>query len=227
MGGRATRLLYLVYGRRKSRVFAVYIALWVCFCRDLPLWTDISTALIIYFKPKPLAQTTEVVGDYGSTKNGKKATPLVRKGKKPKPTRAQLGQEIKFDLRLARCSLMMDMISHSLVTILPSPSLGLNRMQNLDQSDDFKKSQAMFVGASSLSGLGSGALPAIHSVALCMMQVRALDAKAAAAEDGQQEVDSKDEEGTGALFGALAVLQAVGQTILGVSLEIRNGKNGC
>jgi hypothetical protein len=138
----------------------------------------------------------------------------VRKGKKPKPTRAQLGQEIKFDLRLARCSLMVEMISHSLVTILPSPSLGLNRVQSLDQSsDDFKKSQAMFVAASSLSGLGSGTLPAIHSVALCIMQVRALDAKAGAAAG----VDSKDEEGTGALFGALAVLQAVGQMILGVS----------
>jgi len=75
----------------------------------------------------------------------------------------------------------------------------------------------MFVAASSLTGLGSGAVPAIHSLALCMMQVRALDAKAAAA--GQQEVDSQDGEGTGALFGALAVLQAVGQMILGVSFE--------
>jgi hypothetical protein len=185
----------------------------------------LATALIKYFKPK--AQTTQVVLDHASTKNGKKASselaqagPLVRKGKKPKPTRAQLGQEIKFDLMLARCSLMMDVISHSLVTILPSPSL---RAHSVDQSNDFKRSQAMFVGASSLNGLGSGALPAIHSVALCMMQVRALDAKAAA--DGQQEV--KDEEGAGALFGALAVLQAVGQMILGVSFETRKGKNGC
>jgi len=109
---------------------------------------------------------------------------------------------------------MVDMISHSLVTIFPSPPLGLNRVQSLNQSSDFKKSQAMFVAASSLSGLGSGAVPAIHSLALCMMQVRALDAKAAAAAG---EVDSKDEGGTGALFGALAVLQAVGQMILGVS----------
>ena len=164
-----------------------------------------------------MAQTTQVVVDYNYT-NGKKVSsglaPIVRKGKKPKPTRAQLGQEIKFDLRLARCSLVMEMISHTLVAVLPSPSLGLNRVQNLEDSNDFKRSQAMFVVASSLTGLGSGAVPAIHSLALCMMQVRGLDAKA-----GQQEVDSKDEEGTGALFGALAVLQAVGQMILGVSFE--------
>jgi len=68
----------------------------------------------------------------------------------------------------------------------------------------------MFVVASSLNGLGSGALPAIHSLALCMMQARALGAKVA----GQPEVD----EQTGALFGGLAVLQAVGQTILGPML---------
>lgn len=206
-GGRAVFLLFIL---PSGCAFGV-----ICH-RGLTLL--ISTALIKYFKPKPLAHTTQEVEDHASTKNGKKASAqaglLVRKGKKPRPTRAQLGQEIKFDLRLARCSLMVDMISHSLVTILPSPSLGLNRVQSLDQSsDDFKKSQAMFVAASSLSGLGSGALPAIHSVALCMMQVRALDAKAA----GGGEVDSKDEEGTGALFGALAVLQAVGQMILGVS----------
>ena len=164
-----------------------------------------------------MAQTSQVVVDYNYT-NGKKVSsglaPIVRKGKKPKPTRAQLGQEIKFDLRLARCSLVMEMISHTLVAVLPSPSLGLNRVRNLEGSNDFKRSQVMFVVASSLTGLGSGAVPAIHSLALCMMQVRALDAKA-----GQQEVDSKDEEGTGALFGALAVLQAVGQMILGVSFE--------
>jgi len=197
-GGKAVFLLFVLPGGCAS--FGV-----VCRCG-----LTYQTALIRYFKPKPLAHTTQVVAEHASTKKGKKATsesaPLVRKGKKPKPTRAQLGQEIKFDLMLARCSLMVEMVSHSLVAILPSPSLGLHRVQGLDQGNGFK-SQAMFVFASSLSGLGCGALPAIHSVALCMMQVRALDA----------EVDSKDEEGTGALFGALAVLQTVGQMILGVS----------
>lgn len=193
-GGKAVFLLFVLPGGCVFRV--------VCRCG-----LTYQTALIRYFKPKPLAHTTQVVGDHASTKNGKKASsesaPLVRKGKKPKPTRAQLGQEIKFDLMLARCSLMVEMVSHSLVAILPSPTLGLHRVQGVDQSDDFR-SQAMFVVASSLSGLGCGALPAIHSVALCMMQVRALDAEV-------------DEEGTGALFGALAVLQTVGQMIIAVS----------
>lgn len=83
---------------------------------------------------------------------------------------------------------------------------------------NFAKSQALFVTASSLTGLGSGAVPAIHSLALCMLQVRALDAAATRSVDGEDAnlVEGKD-EGTGALFGAFAVLQAVGQMILGVS----------
>jgi len=76
----------------------------------------------------------------------------------------------------------------------------------------------MFVLASSLSGMGSGMVPAVHSLALCMLQVRALDsASASATTDVDVNVVENMEEGTGALFGAFAVLQAVGQMILGVS----------
>lgn len=69
-------------------------------------------------------------------------------------------------------------------------------------------SQALFVLATSLASLGSGAVPAIHSLALCILQARALDAG---------ETDGGAEAGS--LFGALAVLQAVGQMILAVSLS--------
>jgi len=84
----------------------------------------------------------------------------------------------------------------------------------------FAKSQALFVVASSLSSFGSGTVPAIHSLALCMLQVRRLDNNAAAvanAEDANLVVveSNRKEEGTGALFGAFGVLQAVGQMILG------------
>ena len=79
----------------------------------------------------------------------------------------------------------------------------------------FAKSQALFVAASSLTGLGSGVIPAVHSLALCMLQVRTLDAAACRDSEDANSVESK-EEGTGALFGAFAVLQAVGQMILGV-----------
>jgi len=70
----------------------------------------------------------------------------------------------------------------------------------------------MFVVASSLSSMGSGAVSAIHSLALCMLQVRALD-NAAATVDGDLNVVG--EEGNGALFGAFAVLESVGQMIIG------------
>jgi len=50
-------------------------------------------------------------------------------------------------------------------------------------------------------------VPAIHSLALCMLQVKASDA-------ADQDLNIK-EEGTGALFGAFSVLQAVGQMIVG------------
>ena len=80
----------------------------------------------------------------------------------------------------------------------------------------FAKSQALFVAASSLTGFGSGAIPAIHSLALCMLQVRTLDAAACSDSEDANSVESK-EEGTGTLFGAFAVLQTVGQMILGVS----------
>ena len=72
----------------------------------------------------------------------------------------------------------------------------------------------MFVLASSLSSMGSGAVSAIHSLALCMLQVRALD-NAAAAVDGDSNVVG--EEGNGALFAAFAVLESIGQMIIGVS----------
>lgn len=71
----------------------------------------------------------------------------------------------------------------------------------------------MFVMASSLSSMGSGAVSAIHSLALCMLQVRALDA--AATVDGDMNVVG--EEGNGALFAAFAVLESIGQMIIGVS----------
>jgi len=179
------------------------------------------TALVKYFHPKPLPHAIQV-DNYGSamaSENGEQASAesaQPQPGKKPKPTRAQLGQEIKFDLMLARCSLMMDVISHSLVSALPSPPRPWSGI--VGDENGSKRSQAMFVVATSLSGLGSGTLPAIHSLALCMVQVRTLDAKAA----GQSEMD----EQTGALFGALAVLQAVGQTILGVSLKPEMKRNG-
>lgn len=74
-------------------------------------------------------------------------------------------------------------------------------------------SQALFVLATYLSSLGSGTFPAIQSLALCVLQVRSLDAGAPDA----QGTENGKEKSVGELFGALAVLQAMGQMILGVS----------
>ncbi|TEB34789.1 hypothetical protein FA13DRAFT_1505765 [Coprinellus micaceus] len=45
-----------------------------------------------------------------------------RKGKKKPLTRLQLGKSIRFDLRLARVSLLVDFISNVLIAVTPSPS---------------------------------------------------------------------------------------------------------
>ena len=193
-------------------------------------------ALISFLKPKPLSLNVQkgkgkppVLS--GSNGNGNTDSSIqepqpeqqpLQKDKKAKPTRAQLGQEIGFDLVLTRFSLMIDVISQTLVLLFPAPAFTDNHISLLqtDQGQmNFAKSQALFVVASSLTSFGSGAVPAIHSLALCMLQIRELDAAAISNVDGDEDanvVESK-EAGTGALFGAFAVLQAVGQMILGVS----------
>ena len=197
------------------------------------------TALISFIKPKPLPPNDQkgkgkllpVLN--GSSENGSRMVQqepqpeqqqqqLLQKVKKPKPTRAQLGQEIGFDLLLTRFSLMIDIISQTLVLLFPAPAFTNDRISLLQTEQgrkmDFTKSQALFVVATSLTSFGSGAVPAIHSLGLCMLQVRKLDTAAALeGEDANFVVDSHKEEGTGPLFGAFAVLQTVGQMILGVS----------
>lgn len=132
------------------------------------------------------------------------------KDKKPKPTKAHLAQEIKFDLLLTRCSFMIDLLSNAFVTLSPMPSYKIHGIDADASSHSKEQSQALFVLATSLSSLGSGAMPAIQSLALCILQVRASDAG---------DADGGRDEGIGSLFGALAVLQAVGQMILGVSVN--------
>ena len=64
----------------------------------------------------------------------------------------------------------------------------------------------MFVAASSLSTFSSGAVPALQSLTLCVLQCRSL-ANAGAGGSGE-------DVSIGRVLGALAVLEAVGQMIL-------------
>ncbi|OCB90204.1 MFS general substrate transporter [Sanghuangporus baumii] len=119
--------------------------------------------------------------------------------KKPKPTKGQLIAEMKFDLRITRLSYALDILSHTLVSLsstLPTTA-----------------AQAAFVGFTVLSSFSSGIMPSMQSLALCVMQTEA-------AEDERLGVAKPGGAGVaiGSLFGALAVLQATGQMILGPML---------
>ncbi|KAG2035237.1 hypothetical protein BDR03DRAFT_993455 [Suillus americanus] len=125
---------------------------------------------------------------------------------KPKPTKSHLFNEMRFDLRVVRYSMLIDFLSHALVVIAPLPS----------RDASVWWSQFMFVGATSLSCIGAGVMPGMQSLALCTLQGRALATKEDVVRTGEaQEHDHDVELEPGKLFGALAVLQAVGQTILG------------
>jgi hypothetical protein len=126
---------------------------------------------------------------------------------KPKPSKSHLFNEMRFDLRVVRYSMFVDFLSHALVVIAPLPSRDVNSVW---------WSQAMFVGATSLACIGAGVMPAMQSLALCTLQGRALADKEAVVRTGEaQEHDNDVQLEPGKLFGALAVLQAISQTILG------------
>lgn len=133
-------------------------------------------------------------------------------GKKPKFNRAQIGQEISFDITLARSSLLIDIIAHSLVAIVPSPAIVslLKPRPCCDLSPG--QSEASFIVSSALNSFGAGLIPSVHSLALSLAQLRVLEGK-------NSGVEVTEEDSTGELFGGLGVLQAVGQTILAVSIS--------
>ncbi|KAI0956492.1 hypothetical protein AcV7_006879 [Taiwanofungus camphoratus] len=126
---------------------------------------------VLTFKPKP--KPDPVAGPTSAA---------VPPGKRPPPTPAQLAREMKFDFALLRGSLAVDLLSHTLVTLLPADA-----------------SAAAFTAATALSSFGAGVDPAMHSLALCIMQ-------------------ANGEDNRGKLFGAFAMLRTIGQMILGPML---------
>lgn len=108
-----------------------------------------------------------------------------------KQTPKALLSEIKFDLMVAKTSALLDAISHSLVVLAASSS------------------QPLFVGSTILSSFGTGLVPAAQSIAMCTLHLRAIDV-------GKVPTENKGGGESGKLFGALAVMQAIGSMILGV-----------
>lgn len=107
---------------------------------------------------------------------------------------------MKFDLIVTRISFVLDIISHTLVSF--------------SSTSPTSAAQIAFAGFTVLSSFGSGAYPSIQSLALCIQQAYAED------EDQKKGAGAEtDKMGTGSLFGALAVIQAAGQMILGVSIH--------
>ncbi|KAJ7477275.1 major facilitator superfamily-domain-containing protein [Mycena galericulata] len=145
------------------------------------------------------------------------------KAAKPKPTKDHLSREIKFDLRLTRISLCIDIVANTAIVLAPAPlhsqlaltSASAGGAASVDAQ--FRNSQALFVVSSWMASWGAGLVPAVQSLALCIVQARALIA--AESEEGVEGVEGVApvvaDMGSGSLFGALAVLQAIGQMILG------------
>ena len=99
----------------------------------------------------------------------------------PSYARIHLTRSVAFDLFILRSSLVLDILSHSLVAFHLSPS------------------PLIFTAITSISSLAAGSTPALHSLAICILQ---------RFREGSSEI--------GALFGGLSMLTALGQ-ILGVS----------
>ena len=95
-------------------------------------------------------------------------------------------RELNFDLSLVRISVLLDFLSHGFVIVSP------------------QNSQTWFVLATTLTSLGSTSLPSYSSTVLGYVRYRA----------AQGEL-SDQEEDAGVLLGSLAVLQSLGQTIIG------------
>ncbi|KAJ7931538.1 major facilitator superfamily-domain-containing protein [Mycena leptocephala] len=146
--------------------------------------------IISTFKPKPKLPKGQVAA--------------ANKAAKPKPTKSHIAREIKFDLGLSRLSLCIDIVANLSVVFAPAPSYKMHSqaLNGLDSTvamgSEFQNSQALFVVASWMQCMGAGVVPAIQSLALCIIQARSL----LAADAGQPglAVDT----GTGTLFGALA-----------------------
>ena len=89
--------------------------------------------------------TTDIIRSFKPT-----STPEIRAS--PDYPRI-LTEEMYFDIAVAKASLLMDVLSHTLVTVIDAANMEI------------------FVVASMLTSLGGGALPSLQSLAVCVSQV--------------------------------------------------------
>ncbi|KIY44054.1 hypothetical protein FISHEDRAFT_67751 [Fistulina hepatica ATCC 64428] len=128
-------------------------------------------------------------------------------GGKLKITKSGLLREIRFDAGLARTSLLIDILSNVLVVLIPQPSAhSLLSSTNTNTDQSRRHSAMLFVLASWLTSFGSSVIPSVQSLALCIVQARALADPDEAAAEGA---------GVGKVFGGLSLIQAIGQLIIG------------
>jgi len=154
----------------------------------------ITPYLIATFKPKPKSKAKapqSATPSQAPTSKTPKPAPPAKKGKS---TLTQLVKEMQFDLLVLRLSFLIDIISHTLVAIAPPTA-----------------SEGLFAGFTVLSSFGAGVIPAVNSLALCILQMHASTQAA-------HGIAVNDDGGAGRVFGALATLQSVGQMILGPML---------
>lgn len=164
--------------------------------------------IITSFKPKPKLKPKPKVNP------ALIAPPPFPKSKpKPKLTKAGLARQIDFDLGLTRLSVLMDVLSHMFVVLSASP----NGVHVFNVGGRKHSMVEMFIAASSLGSFGAGAYPAVQSLAISILQLRALRSSrnSSTTSSTSEPEDPVSMCSIGALFGALAVLQTLGQSILG------------
>jgi hypothetical protein len=133
--------------------------------------------------------------------------------KSVKPTKAYLLREIRFDLFVTRLSLFLDLLSHILVTLAPLPSSHRAHTRDVlvGSLNVNTRAQVEFVFASALSAGAGDAVPAVHNLALCLLRLQMRSSSSGTPEeDNERETVMK-------LFGALGIVTALSQMVLGVS----------
>ena len=103
--------------------------------------------------------------------------------------------EIKFDLIVAKLCPAFDLLSQLLVIRTATSS------------------ESLFVAFSMIASMGSGMQPAVQSIAMCTLHLREIAG-------GRETSENKGGREIGKLFGAFAILQAVGSMILSVSFSL-------